>query len=474
MFDIIKNKSLFSLIYSPIICKEHSRIMKKEKIIKLRKKINDLDDKLLFFLDERSRLVNEIGKLKDKTKGVIDPDRERTIINRLLNKIEGHYSKDSIVRIWRELFYSSSQIQIGSDSNIRSKRGIDNIQIYKGGKANIHGQDNTIKLSSNENALKASPKVLEVIKNDHFLHRYGEISGQTLREQLSKIHSINKDQIILGNGSNEILLMSAIAFCHPGDEIIHSRYGFEMYSIITKIVGAVSVIANQDKYKINIESILNNITSSTKLILIDNPNNPTGTFLSKTDLNNLLSKISKNVIVVIDGAYAEYVKNLSYDSSFDLVKKYNNLIITRTFSKVYGLAGMRLGWCYTSKKIAFILNKVKPPFNVNKIALSMASVALKDTKHLRKNINENERNRSWFQKELKKINIKCLPSSANFTFIECKQNSKMADQIFNILLNNGIIVRQLHSYGLPYCLRITIGTRNEMKKTIEILKTRNI
>ena len=442
-------------------------------ISKLRKKINSLDDKILNLIDERSRIVKKIGSKKDKSKEIIDINRENNIIQRLLKKSNGYYSKDSLIRVWREFFHASLKIQKNTKDDFEPKRGIQNIKVYKGGKSSAGKMKKIIKLSSNENSLKASSQVVKIFKNDNFLHRYGEISGQTLRKQLSKMHLIEKDQIVLGNGSNEILLMSAIAFCHPGDEIIHSQYGFEMYSIITKIAGAHSVIAEQEKYVLNLNSILKKINNSKKLILIDNPNNPTGTYIKKKNLSNFLSKVPKNIVVVIDGAYAEYVNNKDYDSKFSLVKKYENLIITRTFSKVYGLAGMRIGWCYTSKKIASILNKIKPPFNVNKMALSMASEALKDKKHLQRNILVNNKNRTWFQKELKKLHLKSIPSSTNFAFIECKKNSDEADKIFSILFDSGIIVRQLHSYGLPHCLRITIGNKEEMFKTVKILKKIN-
>ena len=283
--------------------------MKKDKINILRANINDLDNQILKLLDSRSLLVKEIGKFKGSTKAIIDKERENAILIRLLKRLKGNYSKDSIVRIWRELFYASLQVQINSSSEIIPKRGIDDIKVYKGGKATIEGKEPVIKLSYNENSLKPSSKVYQIIQKENSLHRYGEINGKSLRQQISQIHSINSDQIILGNGSNEILLMSALAFCHPGDEIIHSYYGFEMYPIITKIVGAVSVFAENINYKINVNSILRNITSSTKIIFIDNPNNPTGTYLNKKDLNKLLSNIPKNVVVVIDGAYAEYVND---------------------------------------------------------------------------------------------------------------------------------------------------------------------
>ena len=373
------------------------------------------------------------------------------------------------MRIWRELFHASTQLQISSDIGISAKRGIKNIQVYKGGQSTIEGQSNFIKLSSNENSLGPSANIYSIVLKENFLNRYPEISGLSLRRQLSKLHSIKTDQIILGNGSDEILLISALAFCQPGDEIIHAKHGFEMYSIIAKIVGSVSVVAEEVNYNVSVDSILENITASTKVIFIANPNNPTGTYLDKKDLNKLISKVPKHIIIVIDGAYFEYMNSIDNKDSFNLVKKNDNIILTRTFSKAYGLAGIRLGWCYTSRKLASILNKVKPPFNANAVALKMAEVALQDTQHLSRVVIENNKNKKWFEQELKKINIKCLPSVANFSFIECDHNSKTAEKINNLLLKNGVIIRQLHSYGLPNCLRITIGSREEMKKIIKVL-----
>ena len=238
------------------------------------------------------------------------------------------------------------------------------------------------------------------------LKRYPEISGETLREKLSKVYNLESDQIILGCGSDEILLFSALSFCQSGDEIIHAEHGFEMYPIIAKVVGAVSKLAKEKNYKITVPSICEQLTSATKLIYIANPNNPTGSYLSKLELNNLMSKIPKNVIVVIDGAYAEYVETNDYDSGFSLVKEYENIIITRTFSKAYGLAGIRLGWCYASPRVASILNRVKGPFNTNTPAQYIAMLALQDHDHIVKIVKENHKNKEWFEKELKRIGIK--------------------------------------------------------------------
>tara|TARA_Y100000590_G_scaffold462141_1_gene625492 strand:+ start:3291 stop:4643 length:1353 start_codon:yes stop_codon:yes gene_type:complete len=448
--------------------------MKNEKLNILREKIDDLDNRILNLIEERSNIVNQIGRLKDKSKSIVDPNREKIIINRLKKSFKGFYSKDTIVRIWRELFYASSKIQMNLNETISSKRGIENVKIYKGGKSSIEGISRFTKLSSNENSFGPSDKVLEILKKEDSINRYPEISGHSLRIKLSKIHNIDPEQIILGNGSDEILFMSALAFCHPGDEIIHSQYCFEMYPIITKLVGAVSVIADEENFKVKINSIINNISDSTKVIFLANPNNPTGTFLTINEIQKLLESIPKNIIVVIDTAYAEYVNDEKYDNSFNLLKQHENVIITRTFSKAYGLAGIRLGWCYTSKKVALILNKIKPPFNVNSLALKISNVALEDIDYLDHVINKNKKNKIWFEEELNKLNIKFLPSFANFTLIECKHNSNESDEIYNLLIKNGIIIRQLHSYNLPNFLRITIGTKSEMKKIVNILSHKKI
>ena len=274
---------------------------------------------------------------------------------------------------------------------------------------------------------------------------------------------------MLGCGSDETLLFAALAFCQDGDEIIHAEHGFEMYSIITKIVGATSKLIKEDKnYKVTVNSILEQVSPSTKIIYLANPNNPTGTYLARSEINEILNKLPKNIIMVLDGAYAEYVTKDDYDNGFSLVDQFENIILTRTFSKAYGLAGLRLGWCYTSKKVATILNKVKGPFNTQSLSQEMAIIALEDKEYLDQIVKNNQEVKDWFESELKKINIKTNPSEGNFTFVEMTE-----EEVKNIsahLANMGIIVRELDSYGLPNCLRITIGTKEEMEATIHALK----
>ena len=447
--------------------------MDNKKLDVLRNSINLLDDKILDLLRERAEIVSEIGEQKKSYTDVVDYEREQKVLDRILQSTKSKYSKDSIVRIWREIFQASTKLQEIDKSIINTKRSINSINIYKGGKSSLSGKNNIIKLSSNESSYGPSPKVLEKINLQETLsnsHRYPNIDGSKLRDKLASINYLNANQIVLGCGSDETLLFVALAFCQDGDEIIHAQHGFEMYSIITKIVGATSKLVKEDEnFKVTITSILDQVTPSTKIIYLANPNNPTGTYLTRNEIIALLEKLPKSIILVLDGAYAEYVTKEDYDNSFSLVDQFANVIITRTFSKAYGLAGIRLGWCYSSEKVASILNKVKGPFNTQSLSQEMAIIALDDKEYLNKVIKSNQEIKSWFEAELKNIKIKTLPSEGNFSFVETSDEE--AKKISSHLANSGIIVRQLDSYGLPNCLRITIGTKEEMEVTINSLKS---
>ena len=447
--------------------------MVEEKLDKLRDQINQLDNQILDLIDRRSQIVTKIGKFKNISKGVVDENREKTVLDRLINLSKGHYPKDTIIRIWRELFESSSKLQLNTKSQISTKRTIENISVYTGGKSTITSKERNdskqsiIKLSSNENIFGPSQKVLSLSVNQD-LNLYPEISGISLREEIAKFHNLEKDQIVLGCGSDETLLFAALSFCQSGDEIIQAEHGFEMYSIIAKIVGAVSKYAKEENYKLSVESICDQLSPATKIIFIANPNNPSGSYLSKKEIRDLMNRIPSHIIVVLDGAYAEYVMESDYDKDFSLVKEFDNIILTRTFSKAYGLAGIRIGWCYSSSRVSSILNRVKGPFNTTAFSQKMAIVALQDQNHILAVIKETKKNKEWFELELSRLKIKFYPSFANFSFIELTKD--MAIKTSEILLKNGIIVRQLDSYKLPHCLRITIGTMENMKKIISIIE----
>tara|TARA_B100000579_G_C22777830_1_gene827595 strand:- start:18 stop:1364 length:1347 start_codon:yes stop_codon:yes gene_type:complete len=445
--------------------------MDNNKIDILRGNINSLDDKILDLLRKRAEIVTEIGEHKKSKTAVVDIEREQKVLDRLLKNSQAKYSKDSIVRIWREIFQASTKLQQNKKSDIDTKRSINSIKIYKGGKSSIKGKENIIKLSSNENSHGPSPKVIEYINKQKLFnqHRYPNIDGVKLREKLASVNNLDPKRIVIGCGSDETLLFAALAFCKDGDEIVHAEHGFEMYSIISKIVGATSKLIKEDEnFKVSIDSILNEVTPSTKIIYLANPNNPTGTYLTKKEIIQLLNVLPKNIILVLDGAYAEYVNKDDYDGGFTLANDFENVIITRTFSKVFGLAGLRIGWCYSSEKVALILNKVKGPFNTQSISQEMAIIALDDKDYLNKVIENNHKIKNWFEEELKKLYINAKPSEGNFSFIETSEAK--AKEISTHLANEGILVRQLDSYGLPNCVRITIGTKQEMESTIQSLK----
>ena len=448
--------------------------MKNEDLKDLRKKINFIDDEILKLLSNRSKIVLEIGKHKNEEM-VVDLEREQKVLDRLINNSKGLYSKDTIVRLWREIFQASEKLQKVNDSNIQSKRSIENISIYKGGKSTLDTEKKIIKLSSNENPYGPSPKIIEVLANENLknnLNRYPEIDGSSLREAISKRFSLDKDRIILGSGSDEVLLFSALGFCQDGDEILHATHGFEMYSIVSKVVGAVPKIIKEDQnFNLNTSVIIDNITDSTKVIYIASPNNPTGTYLPRDQIVKLMKNIKKNIIVVIDGAYVEYVQKDDYDKGFSLSDEFENLILTRTFSKTYGLAALRIGWCYTSEKVANVIKKIKPPFNTTSISQALAIKALLDVEYIDKIVKLNSEIKNWFEDELNNLNIKTRITEGNFSLIE--SSIEGVNEISNHLAKDGIIVRSLESYNLPNFLRISIGTKEEMEKTINSLKNLN-
>ena len=448
--------------------------MKNEELEALREKINLIDDEILKLLSNRSQIVLQIGKHKNEEK-VVDLDREQKVLDRLLTRSKGLYSKDTIVRLWREIFQSSEKLQKSKDSHIQSKRSIENINIYKGGKSTLDTEKKIIKLSSNENPYGPSPKIIEVLNNENLkrnLHRYPEIDGSTLRNAIAKKHSLQEERIILGSGSDEVLLFAALAFCQDGDEILHATHGFEMYSIVSKVVGAVPKKIKEDQnFNIDINTIIDSITDSTKVIYIASPNNPTGTYLPREKIVKLMQTISNNIIVVIDGAYVEYVDRVDYDKGFSLSEEFNNLILTRTFSKAYGLAALRIGWCYTSKKVANIINKIKPPFNTTSISQLMAIKALEDPQYIENIVKLNSEIKTWFEKELSKLKIKIKETQGNFSLIQTTVDG--ANKIASHLASDGIIVRRLDSYNMANFIRVSIGTKEEMELTINSLKSFN-
>ena len=328
-----------------------------------------------------------------------------------------------------------------------------------------------IKLSANESALGPSPKAIKefnrVAKN---IKRYPDSDGVFLRNVLARKFKLDPKRIILGSGSDQIFELICKAFLDKNDEVIVPEYSFIIYRIYSKIYGAKIKYAKEKNYKISVENILDKVTKRTKIVFLANPNNPTGTIISKEEILNLRKKLRGNILLVVDDAYFEYVKSKNYSSGMKLFSNYKNVIITRTFSKIYGLAGLRVGWGYGPKKLIYALNQVKPPFNINRAALFAAAASINDVKWLNKEIKHVNRWSKIFFKNFKNLSIETNFSYGNFLLLNFNKIKKNSKNIFLKLARKGVLLRKMDVYKIKNSLRVTIGNNNENKKFIKILK----
>ena len=328
-----------------------------------------------------------------------------------------------------------------------------------------------IKLSANESALGPSPKAIKefnrVAKN---IKRYPDSDGVFLRNVLARKFKLDPKRIILGSGSDQIFELICKAFLDKNDEVIVPEYSFIIYRIYSKIYGAKIKYAKEKNYKISVENILDKVTKRTKIVFLANPNNPTGTIISKEEILNLRKKLRGNILLVVDDAYFEYVKSRNYSSGMKLFSNYKNVIITRTFSKIYGLAGLRVGWGYGPKKLIYALNQVKPPFNINRAALFAAAASINDIKWLNKEIKHVNRWSKIFFKNFKNLRIETNFSYGNFLLLNFNKIKKNSKNIFLKLARKGVLLRKMDVYKIKNSLRVTIGNNNENKKFIKILK----
>ena len=348
-----------------------------------------------------------------------------------------------------------------------------NIEAYKPGKSSIKRLKRIIKLSANESALGVSPKVKKIIssKNVNFF-RYPDGKSKELRNQISKKFKCDKDKIICGSGSDEVIQMLCQLFLKSKDEVIVPKFSFLMYRIYSKIVGAKVVFAKEKKFKVSILEILKKVTKKTKIVFLANPNNPTGTYLNKFELIELRRKLRKNILLVVDDAYAEYMKNLDYKSGLDLFKNKQNVFILRTFSKIYGLASLRIGWGYGQKKIIDALNIIKPPFNVKEVAQKAALESLKDIKFISRSIKHNIIYATKLKKFLDKYNINSNEVSANFLLLDFAKCKFKAKYFYEKLKTKGIILRSTEDgYKIKNMLRLTIGSKTDCLKFIRAVES---
>ena len=350
------------------------------------------------------------------------------------------------------------------------------IEAYKPGKSSIRRFSKIIKLSANESALGMSPKVRKIISSKNLkFFRYPDGKSNKLREQISKKFKCDKKKIICGAGSDEVIQMLCQLFLDNKDEVIVPQYSFLMYRIYSKIIGANVIFAKEKKFKVSVSEIIKKVSKKTKIVFLANPNNPTGTYLTKNELIELRKKLRDNILLVVDDAYAEYMENKDYKSGLDLFKNKQNVFILRTFSKIYGLSSLRIGWGYGPKKIIDALNIIKPPFNVNEVAQKAATISLKDNKFISKSIRHN----SFYAKKIKSFlhnyNITTNKVSANFLLLNFAESKLRAKNFYEKLKKKGIILRSTEDgYKIKNMLRLTIGSKKEnmkfMKETVNIFE----
>ena len=338
-----------------------------------------------------------------------------------------------------------------------------NIKAYKPGKSKIKKLRKIVKLSANESALGMSPKVIKIVFNKKLnLERYPDGKSEILRKAISKKYKCNFDKIICGAGSDEVIQMICQLFLKPKDEVIVPQYSFLMYRIYTKIAGAKVVFAKEVKFKTSSAEILKKVTKKTKVVFLANPNNPTGTYLTKKEILGLRKKLNKDILLVVDDAYAEYMINKDYKSGLDLFKNKDNVFVLRTFSKIFGLASLRVGWGHGSKKIIDALNIIKAPFNVSHLAQLAATESLKDKKFIERSIKHNLYFAEKIKFYLEKYNIFSNSVSANFLLLDFEKCQFKAKYFYEQLKRKGIIVRSTEGgYHIKNKLRLTIGSKKE-------------
>ncbi|MAZ76477.1 MAG: histidinol-phosphate transaminase [Micavibrio sp.] len=351
----------------------------------------------------------------------------------------------------------------------KTKKTILDIRPYVPGESKSDSTERLVKLSSNEGAFGPSPKAVKAMQEAATnMHRYPDGDANILRDAIAKKNNIDKKNIICGAGSDEIIMFLCQAFAGEGDEVLHSEHGFLMYSIYAKAAGATPVSAPEKDLIADPQALLDKVTDKTRLIFLANPNNPTGTYWTRQTVVDFHTRLPKNVILVLDSAYAEFVDDPDYTAGHDLVKQHNNIVVTRTFSKLYGLGGVRLGWGHASDEIIDILNRIRGPFNANRCAQAAGVAALNDDEFVQQSIEHNKKMLDWVSAELISLGLDVVPSQGNFVIVDFGDEER-AEGCRLYLKEQNIFVRQIGGYGLPTYLRISIGLEDEMKLALEAI-----
>lgn len=349
--------------------------------------------------------------------------------------------------------------------------GILDIDPYVPGESEVPGGLRPIKLSSNETPLGPSANAIAAFKSvADSLDRYPDGAASALRTAIARQYGLDPDRIVCGCGSDELINLIAHAYVGPGDEAIYSQHGFLMYRIATLSSGGTPVPVGEKEYRADVDAMLARVTPKTKLVFLANPNNPTGTYLPHNEVRRLRAGLPGSTLLVLDAAYCEYVRRNDYEAGLELVATTNNTVMTRTFSKIYGLAALRLGWAYCPGAVADVLNRVRGPFNVSAPSIAAGVAALEDRAHVEKAVAHNDKWLPWVTAEVEKLGIGVTPSIGNFVLMHFPSNKgKDAASADEHLKARGIILRRVAAYGLPNCLRMTIGTEEDNRAVVAAL-----
>src|SRR6185312_15135071 len=330
------------------------------------------------------------------------------------------------------------------------KPGILDITPYVGGRAAVAGIKDPIKLSSNETPLGPSTKTVEALaKASHDLHPYPDGSARILREAIAEVHGLDPARIMAsGDGSDALLTMLANAYLRPGDEVLFSEHDFILYKIATLANSATPVEIPDPKLRFDVDAALARVGPRTRIVFIANPNNPTGSYISHEEMRRLHAGLPPSALLVIDAAYSEYVRKNDYEAGIEMVSRFANVVMTRTFSKIHGLAGMRIGWTYAPAAVCDVLNRIRGPFNVQMMQQHAAAAAIRDRAHLERSVEHNEKWKSWLTDEIRKLGLTVNESVANFILIQFPKGEKDAKKADVFLSGRGLILRAVANYGL--------------------------
>lgn len=352
-------------------------------------------------------------------------------------------------------------------TQIAPKPGIMDIALYVSGESTLSGQTDVLKLSSNENPLGCSPAAQAAFTAAATqLHRYPATDHAPLRRAIGEVHGLDPERIICGVGSDEVLQFIVQSYAAAGDEVITTEHGFSMYPILARMVGAVPVTVPERDRVVDIDQILGAVTPRTRIVFIANPANPTGTMLPADQLQRLASDLPDHVLLVHDGAYTEFAEG--FDGGASLVDRHPNVIMTRTFSKIHGLGGLRIGWGYASRQIIEVLTRIRQPFNLSNAQMDAAEAAIRDVDFTRHCATENARWRDWMRNAFVQMGIACDESHANFLLARFASPAQ-AEAADKALRGAGILVRRVAGYGLPDGLRITVGDETGCRRVVACL-----